>query len=128
MKRMQIARTGWSEAVTMSLFDCDNCGACCCTFPIFAAESDAIREPRIREEGRRLALWLVAPQWDYQLFPLPFHESCCFLDRENRCTIYATRPDVCRRFEPGSAQCQEARQQRGLPLLMPLENQKVVGD
>jgi Fe-S-cluster containining protein len=111
----------------MPHFDCDGCGACCCTFPIFAAESDALREPRIRNEGRRLPLWLATPQWDYQLFPLPFHESCCFLDGENRCTIYATRPNVCRRFEAGSAQCQEARKLRGLPVLIPLEIERVVG-
>lgn len=102
----------------MAVYDCDSCGACCRTFPIFAAEHDAQREPRIRDEGRRLPLWLATPDWDYQLFPLPFHETCCFLDGANRCTIYATRPDVCRRFEPGSKQCQDARKQRGL---MPLE-------
>jgi Fe-S-cluster containining protein len=103
----------------MAVYDCDSCGACCRTFPIFAAERDAQREPRIRDEGRRLALWLTTPDWDYQLFPLPFHETCCFLDGDDRCTIYATRPDVCRCFEPGSEQCQEARRQCGLPPLGP---------
>jgi Fe-S-cluster containining protein len=102
----------------MSQFECDSCGACCCTFPVLVAESDAVREPRIWEEGRRFPLWLVTPQWNYQLFPLPFHEACCFLDIEHRCTIYTSRPDVCRDFEAGSAQCQEARRQRGLPQLM----------
>ena len=91
----------------MSQFECDGCGACCCTFPVFVAESDAVREPRIWDEGRRLPLWVVTPQWNYQLFPLPFHEACCFLDI-----------DVCRQFGAGSAQCQEARRERRLPQLM----------
>jgi len=98
-------------------YECDGCGACCRTFPVFAAASDAEREPRIRDEGRRLSLWLATPQWQYQLYPLPFHETCCFLDGDNRCTIYGTRPKVCRRFEAGSDQCQDARKQSGLAAL-----------
>jgi uncharacterized protein len=94
--------------------ECDGCGACCRTFPIFAAESDVEREPRIHAEGRRLAPWLATPRWTYQLYPLPFHETCCFLNAENRCTIYATRPDMCRAFAAGSPQCQEARERVGL--------------
>jgi Fe-S-cluster containining protein len=108
----------------MSHYDCDGCGACCRTFSIFASESDAVREPRIRDEGRRLPLWLAAPEWDYQLFPLPFHDSCCFLDGENRCTIYGTRPEVCRMFPPGSEQCQEARRHRGLGKLEPARSRE----
>ncbi len=106
----------------MPVYECDGCGACCRTFPIFASETDAQREPRIAVEGRQLSGWLATEQWTYQLFPLPFHETCCFLDGDNRCTIYATRPDVCRRFEPGSDQCQEARRECGLPVLQAKEN------
>ena len=102
----------------MAVYECDGCGACCRTFPIYVAETDAEREPRIRDESRRVPLWLATTQWTYQLFLLPFHETCCFLDGENRCTIYATRPDLCRDFEAGSEQCQEARLRCGLaPLL-----------
>ena len=101
----------------MAVYECDACGACCRTFPIFASTRDAESEPRIRDEGRRLNPWLATPEWEYQLFPLPFQEACCFLNGDNRCTIYATRPDVCRQFEAGSDQCQEARRQCGLPLL-----------
>ena len=98
----------------MAVYECDLCGACCRTFAIFACEADAEREPRISVEGRRLKPWLETAEWAYQLFPLPFHETCCFLDGHNRCTIYATRPDLCRHFEAGSEQCQEARRSRGL--------------
>jgi Fe-S-cluster containining protein len=101
----------------MESFDCDNCGACCKTFPIFASATDAEREPRIRQEALQLPSEQTTAQWQYRLFPLPFLEACCFLDVENRCGIYATRPEVCRRFAAGSVQCQEARVRQGLPLL-----------
>jgi Fe-S-cluster containining protein len=105
----------------MTHYDCDLCGACCRTFPTFAAASDAEREPRIAAEGRRLEPWHATPRWTYQLYPLPFHETCCFLDAERRCTIYETRPDVCRAFAAGSIQCQEARARIGLPSLEPTD-------
>jgi uncharacterized protein len=98
-------------------FDCDLCGGCCRTFPIFASESDARGEPRIAGEGKELAPHLQTSEWKFQLYPLPFHEICCFLEADNRCTIYESRPDVCRRFEAGSEQCQEARRRLGLAAL-----------
>ena len=82
---------------------------CCRSYLIFASEPDAAREPRIAGEGRRLASHLATPRWTFQLFPLPFHETCCFLDESARCTIYESRPDVCRAFAAGDSQCQDAR-------------------
>src|SRR5262245_37038124 len=104
----------------MPIYECDGCGACCRTFPIFAAQTDADREPRIAAEGRKLPQALTTGEWHYRLYPLPFLEACCFLDGEDRCAIYATRPDVCRRFAAGSDQCQQARERQGLGVLEPL--------
>jgi len=101
----------------MSHFECDSCGACCGTFPIFASAEDDEREPRIAEEGKELAPWLQTPEWKHQLYPLPFHEACAFLDSSKRCDIYPTRPNVCRRFTAGSDQCQEARRRQGIEAL-----------
>jgi len=98
-------------------FECDGCGACCRAYPIFAAASDAKREPRIAAEGRTLPDHLKTDRWAFQLYPLPFHEACCFLDSSARCTIYSTRPDVCRSFAAGSDQCQAARGRIGLTSL-----------
>lgn len=98
---------------------CDGCGACCRTFPVFASGPDAAREPRIAAEGRSLPAHLTTDRWTYQLFPLPFHDACCFLDGGSRCTIYPTRPDVCRAFPAGNDQCQAARARTGLPPLSP---------
>ncbi len=100
-------------------FECDGCGACCRTFPVFASGTDAEREPRVAYEGKSLAVHLEAPGWKFQLYPLPFHEKCCFLDHQNKCTIYPTRPQVCRDFNAGSSQCQEARARAGLSELLP---------
>lgn len=97
--------------------DCDCCGACCRTFPIFVSEADAELEPRIRDEGYLLPEHLRQDDWVYKLFPLPFHERCAFLGPDSRCTIHATRPRVCRDFHPGDPQCQEARARVGLPPL-----------
>jgi Fe-S-cluster containining protein len=108
-----VARHG----VALPQFECDGCGACCRTFPIFAAAAHAQREPRIAAEGRALPAWLSSADWAYQLFPLPFHQSCCFLGPDERCTISASRPAVCRTFAAGSPQCQEARARHGLPPL-----------
>ncbi|QEH35910.1 Flagellin N-methylase [Aquisphaera giovannonii] len=101
-------------------YECDGCGACCGAYLIFASVDDARREPRIEAETQRLAGWLETPKWAYRLHPLPFHESCCFLDADRRCSIYETRPTVCREFAAGDEPCQKARAMRGLPPLEPL--------
>jgi Fe-S-cluster containining protein len=97
--------------------ECDSCGACCRTYPIFVSHEDAAREPRIAAEGSRLPESLARDDYIYRLYPLPFLDACCFLDGDNRCTIYASRPDVCGRFAAGSEQCQTSRQRQGLPPL-----------
>ena len=65
-----------SMAIAMDLddFECDGCGACCGYYMIFALRADAVREPRIADEGQELAPWLETERWTYRLNPLPFHE------------------------------------------------------
>ena len=96
----------------MSEYECDGCGACCGSIPIFASKMDADREPRLVAETRLLPPSLVQPGWSRQLFPLPFLETCGFLDGAKRCTIYATRPQVCQDFAAGGWHCQQARRRR----------------
>ncbi|QVL30913.1 YkgJ family cysteine cluster protein [Telmatocola sphagniphila] len=102
-------------------YECDLCGAGCRVFPIYASVADAVREPRIASEARCREAWLASPEQRYQIYPLPFLETCSFLQADNRCEIYSTRPDVCRRFQPVGTQCPEARQKMQLPLLKPSE-------
>lgn len=101
-------------------YECDGCGACCRTFSIFASRSDAEREPRIAGESLLLPEHVEGPGYAYRLFPLPFLEACCFLDDADRCEIYETRPEVCRAFDAGSEQCQDARSRQGLSRLTPV--------
>jgi Fe-S-cluster containining protein len=101
----------------MGKVECDKCGACCQTFPVLVSLSDATREPRIKQCAIELPEHLKQPSWDFKLHPLPFHRGCCFLGGDALCTIYETRPDVCRTFEAGSKQCIEARAHLGLPPL-----------
>jgi Fe-S-cluster containining protein len=105
----------------MAEYACDGCGACCGAFHIFASKTDADREPRILARSKPLPLSLAQPGWSRQLFPLPFLRACGFLDEAKRCTIYATRPDVCRDFAAGAPQCQLARDGAGLPPLAATE-------
>jgi Fe-S-cluster containining protein len=94
--------------------ECDCCGACCRTFPIVVSIGDAQREPRIEREARKLPEWQRSEDWEYQLHPLPFLNACPFLGLDNRCSVYSTRPEPCRRFRAGSSDCNEARARVGL--------------
>jgi Fe-S-cluster containining protein len=103
----------------METYTCDNCGACCKSFPIYASAADAEGEPRICGESLHLPPEQATPAWQFRLYPLPFLETCCFLNEQNRCEIYCTRSEVCRQFTAGSAQCQEVLARQGLLLLKP---------
>jgi len=93
---------------------CDRCGACCKTFPVLVSIGDARREPRITCETLELPEWQRTEEWRYRLHPLPFLQGCCFLQEDNLCAVYDTRPDPCRRFQAGSPECAEARSRVGL--------------
>jgi Fe-S-cluster containining protein len=72
------------------------CGECCRRLIIEVLLEDAEREPKIKEmgsplkgfDGEQIGYWLNAKDG-----------PCVFLDRaSNRCTIYETRPLLCRLF------------------------------
>jgi len=99
--------------IRLAQFTCDGCGACCCVYPVIVSEADAVLEPRIAVEGKR------APhdRSSIRLNAIEVPAACCFLDKQQRCDIYDTRPRICREFAAGGQQCQEARVQQGIPLL-----------
>lgn len=103
--------------MTSGASHCDCCGACCRTFPILVSIGDAQREPRILQEAPRLEPWNRTSEWEFKLHPLPFSRGCLYLGEDDRCTVYETRPSVCRMFQAGSAECAEARARVGLPPL-----------
>jgi Fe-S-cluster containining protein len=101
-------------------YECDCCGACCETFPVRVSLADGVREPRIAQEALVLPRWQQTAEYHYALHPLPFCDGCLLLSQDKKCTVYATRPDVCRGFLAGSEECQEARKRKGLGVLAAL--------
>ena len=98
-------------------YECDGCGACCRSKFVDVFEEDILREPRVGEQMTPLR----EPGLDGEIGYLNCGSggACTFLDSENRCRIYPTRPVVCVLFPAGSDPCQEVRQAAGLPLLKP---------
>ena len=70
-----------------------------------AYELDALREPRLCEASQRAVEDL---QDETRCLILAGPHPCIFL-KENQCSIYPTRPNVCVAFEPGSEECMAAR-------------------
>lgn len=96
------------------VFDCTDCGACCRCYPIFASESDAQREPLLKEKCVRVDNFLGKNEVAYRMYPLANTEGCAFLKADQLCSIYETRPGVCRGFTSGSDQCIRARESVGM--------------
>lgn len=96
------------------IFDCENCGACCRCYPIFALDSDADREPLIKEKGVFCENFLGKGLVAYRLYPLARTKGCAFLGDDQLCSIYSTRPAACRTFKAGDYQCIEARRRKGI--------------
>jgi Fe-S-cluster containining protein len=100
------------DAYSMSDTDCRRCGACCHSREgtILITEEDILRWRRL---GRNdLIDELVEGHFGLQAFPNGPRGACAHLGipgAPNDCSIYQMRATVCRTFQPGSAQCLEAR-------------------
>jgi Fe-S-cluster containining protein len=82
---------------------CVGCAGCCRggpTWGVWVTPDDVVREPLLATHAPLMAATGLCP----------------FLSGD-RCSIYVTRPDCCRRFEVGGSRCLEARLQIGLPAL-----------
>lgn len=80
------------------------CGNCCERLMIEASFRDAEREPRIKAECKTLRD--IDEPIGYYLNDSNNNYACHFFDRASRrCTIYDTRPAICRIFD-----CDEERQ------------------
>jgi len=104
---------------------CDQCGACCKGHLIVEAyDLDVLREPHLaaadigeRTRGMTYETLMADLQQDGRCLIIAGGDECKFLRGDNTCAIYPTRPNVCVALDPGSDQCQEARQAEGLPPL-----------
>lgn len=105
-------------------YECDQCGACCRTKLVDVYDIDLLREPQLRQHLQPLK----QPGLDGEVGYLNCltDRACSFLDRENRCGIYPTRPSICVLFEAGSDECQESRRVLEIPPLEPVRTTAIV--
>jgi len=101
-------------------YECDGCGACCRTKLVDVFDEDLLREPQLGKQMHPLR----EPGLDGEIGYLNClsNGACPFLDEENHCGIYPTRPVACVLFPAGSDDCQEARKTFGLSPLEPIQN------
>jgi len=84
---------------------------CCEAFRVEATPADALREPRIAELGAPVYCQDDGEAGEVVAYVLNRGGGpggpCLFLERDalgrGVCTIYATRPDACRRFDCAGA-------------------------
>lgn len=87
------------------MMDCLKCGACCRVFGIVEVEGDD-----------DMPWWLTVPtELGYRRMRTAGF-TCVCLCKDNRCCMYHCRPEVCKRFAPGSELCKMARKQDQLVL------------
>jgi len=90
---------------------CDDCTAGCCSLPVEVTARDLLRLGLITEDEARASLKRPAARLkqakivesfraDSGLFILAQNHrgDCVFLGANRRCTVYESRPEVCREF------------------------------
>lgn len=107
----------------MERYECDQCRACCKGSLIIEADDlDVMREPRLidaHHRGKPVHQVVYEIQHDFKTVYLAGGSPCAFLNPDNRCSIYPTRPNCCVGMEAGDEQCQAARGMEGLLPVMP---------
>jgi len=96
---------------------CLQCGRCCKHLIVEAYWHDAVREPLLlRPDVNVDKLTLEKLEADEsRCIVLAACRPCKFLGKDNRCTIYPTRPNVCVGFKPGGEQCERLRANKEQP-------------
>jgi Fe-S-cluster containining protein len=74
---------------------CSNCQACCCRLEVMLITQTGVPDVHISID-----------EWGAETMLRLDDGWCSALDRETfRCTIYESRPLICREFEMGSYEC-----------------------
>ena len=106
--------------------ECDpSCGACCKGHLIVEAyDLDVLREPHLATadigkwtRGMAYRDLMAELEQDGKCLVIAGSDPCKFLRESGSCAIYPTRPNVCVAMQAGDEQCQEAREEEGLPPL-----------
>ena len=79
---------------------CSSCAAVCCRLTVVLMPDDHVPERLIAYDAHGLRTMAKAEDgW------------CVALDRDtNRCSIYATRPEICRKYAMGGPSCRDERE------------------
>ncbi len=81
--------------------DCEKCrGGCCREFAVPFTGVKTDEDQWIAHHGTLRDGWIY------------FECPCRKLSPEGRCSIYATRPDICKRYPPGGPDCLETVRRR----------------
>lgn len=78
------------------------CGECCRNMIVEALPEDADREPKIKEFGSPIYTdprLTRSGHRELEGYLLTRKGGCMFLSADDTCSIYATRPPVCRLFD-----------------------------
>jgi Fe-S-cluster containining protein len=74
---------------------CSNCEACCCRLLVVLMPDDVVP-----------SRYVVRDERDLEVMDRLDDGYCVALDRDTmRCSIYATRPFICREYEMGADDC-----------------------
>ena len=91
--------------------DCKKCGNCCRYLIIEITGLDLVREPKLKKHVRLLkgqrGLLSLDQLYSLQLYSL--NGTTCPMLKKDKCSIYATRPNVCREFKAGCDKCKMVR-------------------
>lgn len=85
------------EQADAYMASCVQCGRCCReTIIEDIGVIDLMREPKLREHCQ---------EFKGQPGQFLLHIPCALQDSDGKCTIYATRPDICVSASPGQNHC-----------------------
>jgi Fe-S-cluster containining protein len=102
-----------------SSVDCRTCGACCYGDEMWIHVM-ACDDERLGHQGVRHLTVLTEHGRGYIARSMKMVGGRCIAFRDRLvdggcgCSIYETRPDICRDFQAGSADCLAARRRRGI--------------
>jgi Fe-S-cluster containining protein len=100
------------ESAKTIVSKCLRCGQCCHAFGITLSLADMNREPRlwqvavpIHKVGNpRIRAYMAEKKMPFAIGKPYKGAACPFLDADNSCMIYETRPQICRDY-PQSSKC-----------------------
>jgi Fe-S-cluster containining protein len=100
------------HTAVMAPTKCENCGLCCSVYDIGLSEADLEREPKLKDCSRKINdhysyLTKLMPEHT-RMIAKETHEGCQF-HIDGKCSIHATKPDLCSGFPSNAFSCWAAK-------------------